>query len=131
MKQTKIVDRTILVLLLGTLCATASNSFAQQAKPTKASTPQTSQSANSKLSLEQELALSLIRRLADEVKGEADKPGAATSHLRMDRGVPADPAVGSLSRSSRVRRRRSVPRSCFGGFRASCVSPTTLERKAP
>ena len=77
MKQTKIVDRTILVLLLGTLCATASNLFAQQAKPTKASTPQTSQPANSKLSLEQELALSLIRRLADEVKGEADKPGAA------------------------------------------------------
>ncbi|HEX7720907.1 MAG TPA: hypothetical protein VF397_02030 [Pyrinomonadaceae bacterium] len=79
MKQTRIVDRsrTILVLLVGTLCATASNSFAQQAKPTKPSTPQTSQPANSKLSLEQELALSLIRRLADEVKGEADKPGAA------------------------------------------------------
>jgi len=79
MKQTRIVDRsrTILVLLIGTLCAAASNSFAQQAKPTKPSTPQTSQPANSKLSLEQELALSLIRRLADEVKGEADKPGAA------------------------------------------------------
>src|SRR5712671_2706046 len=79
MKQTRIVDRsrTILVLLAGTLCAAASNSFAQQAKPTKPSTPQTSQPANSKLSLEQELALSLIRRLADEVKGEADKPGAA------------------------------------------------------
>ena len=76
MKQTRIVDRsrTILVLLVGTLCATASNSFAQQAKPTKPSTPQTSQPANSKLSLEQELALSLIRRLADDVKGEADKP---------------------------------------------------------
>jgi len=79
MKQTEVVDRSrpILVLALGILSATASNSFAQQAKPTKTATTQTSQPANSKLSLEQELALSLIRRLADEVKGEADKPGAA------------------------------------------------------
>ena len=79
MKQTEVVDRsrTILVLALGILSAAASNSFAQQARPTKTPTPQTSQPANSKLSLEQELALSLIRRLADEVKGEADKPGAA------------------------------------------------------
>ncbi len=79
MTHIKAFDRSlpILTLLLGLLSVTESNSFAQQVKSMETPAPQTSQPANAKLSLEQELALSLIRRVADEVKGEADRPGAA------------------------------------------------------
>ena len=79
MKRVKVFDhssRAILVMLLALFWRGAQNSLAQ--KPAQATgTPPRSQTGSGNSTLERELALSLIRQLAEELKSEADRPAAA------------------------------------------------------